>query len=173
MSGNPDAASIWADADVYIAPLATALPVDENAAFPVGWELVGLLDGEAGFEESRSRDSSDHFAWGGILVATSRRNFVLTRKFVALEDNLVVAGLIWPGSGVDEEVIPDPTHKFLIGFETVSGPKVRRVISANYAQVEEVGTIKDSESELTKREITVKIYPTAGGVLSIVQPDRS
>lgn len=170
MSGNPENASIWADADVYVAPVGSAVPADITTPFAAAWSLVGLLDGEAGFEESRSRDSTDHMAWGGILVATSRRNFVLTKKFVALEDNLVVAGLVWPGSGPDEQVVPDPTYKFLIAFETTDGAKKRRVISERYAQVEEVGTIKDSEAELTKYEITVKIYPTAGGVLNSVQP---
>ena len=89
MSGNPDKASIWGDADVYVGPTTAPTPATENDPFSGEWELVGLLDGEAGFEESRSQDSTDHYAWGGLLIRTSRRNFVLTRKFVALEDNAV------------------------------------------------------------------------------------
>lgn len=175
MSGNPDNASIWGDADVYIAnDLDAPIPVDENAPFGLAWDLVGLLDGEAGFEESRSRDSSDFFAWGGLLIRTARRNFVLTRKFVCLEENAVTTGLIWPGSVTGERRIPIPNHRFKAAFETTDEGvgKVKRVITRRHAEVEDVGTIKDSESELTKLEITIKVYPDADGVLFDVQPDE-
>lgn len=174
MSGNPDKASIWNDADVYIGPTTAVTPVDENAPFGVDWELAGLLDGEAGFEESRSRDSTDYHAWGGLLIRTSRRNFVLTRKFVCLEENAVTLGLVWPGSATGERSVPVPNHRFKVGFQTQDDGvgKSKRVITRKHAEVEEVGTIKDSESELTKLEITVKIYPDADGVLFDVQPDE-
>lgn len=171
MSGNPDKASIWGDADVFVThDLEADNPATIDDPFPATWDLVGLLDGEAGFEESRSRDTSDYFAWGGLLIRTARRNFVLTRKFVALEENAVTLGLVWPGSGLGERRIPK-ADKFKIGFQTEDGAKTKRVISRRHAEVEEVGTIKDSESELTKLEITVKIYPDAEGVLFDVQPD--
>lgn len=170
MSGNPDNAAIWGDADVYVADVDGALPASVDIPFGLDWDLVGLLDGEAGFEESRSQDSSDFFAWGGILVRTSRRNFKLTRKFVALEENAVTMGLIWPGSGQGERRIPR-NRRVKLGFETTDGDKVKRVVTRRYAEISEVGTIKDSESELTKLEITVDIYPDSDGVLFDVQPD--
>jgi hypothetical protein len=170
MSGNPEKASIWGDADVYVGPDTATIPGSIDEPFGSEWELVGLLDGDAGFEESRSMDTSDFFAWGGLLIRTSRRNFVLTRKFTALEDNAATAGLVWPGSGPGERVIPNLQHRFKIGFQTYDGLKVKRVISSLVAQVDEVGTIKDAESELTKYEITVKIYPTGEGKLFDVQP---
>lgn len=175
MSGNPDKASIWGDADVYISNDLTAPnPADENAPFGLAWDLVGLLDGEAGFEESRSRDSSDFFAWGQLLIRTSRRNFVLTRKFVCLEENAVTLGLVWPGSVTGQRRVPIANHRFKAAFETVDQGvgKVKRVITRRYAEVEEVDTIKDSESELTKLGITIKVYPDADGVLFDVQPDE-
>lgn len=170
MSGNPDKASIWGDADVYVGPTTAIIPATKDDPFPGTWSLVGLLDGEAGFEESRSRDSTDYFAWGGLLIRTSRRNFVLTRKFIALEDNAVVAGMIWPGSGPGVLAVPTPNARFKIGFQVKDGLKTKRAITRNYAEIEEIGTIKDSESELTKYEITVKIYPDANGVLFDLQP---
>lgn len=170
MSGNPDKASIWGDADVFVATdLAAALPVTVLDPFPAQYGLVGLLDGEAGIEESRSRDSTDFFAWGGLLIRTARRKFVLMRKFIALEENAVTMGLVWPGSGPGARVIPNPNARFKIGFETIDGATVKRAITRRYAEVEEVGTIKESESELTKLEITVKIYPDADGVLFDIQ----
>lgn len=174
MSGNPDNASIWADADVYVAQaLTTPNPANVNTPFSAQWDLVGLLDGEAGFEESRSRDSTDFFAWGGLLIRTSRRNFVLTRKFTALEENAIVNKLVWPGSGPGTRAIPNPNARFKMGFETVDGAETKRAITRRFAEVEDVGTIKDSESDLTKFEITMKIYPDADGILFDMQPDSS
>lgn len=164
-NGNPDNASIWGDADVYVGDLDAVNPETIDDPFGPEWGLVGLLDGDAGFEESRSRDSSDFFAWGQLLIRTSRKNFVLTRKFVALESNLVTAGLVWPGSGPGQIVVPKANHRVKVAFVTFDGSKQKRVITRRYAEVEEIGTIKDSESELTKYEITVKIYPDATGVL--------
>jgi hypothetical protein len=169
MTGNTNAASIWADANVYITDnLAATLPPTAQDAMPELWSLVGLLDGDAGFEEERSEDTSDFYAWGGILVRTSRKNFALTRKFTALEDNPFVRSLVWPGSTATKRVVPK-RHKFKVAFETIDGTTVKRVMSTMHAEVSEVGTIKDGESDLTKYEITVKIYPNAAGELMDVQ----
>jgi hypothetical protein len=173
MSGDPDKASIWNDADVYIGDVTATLPADIDTPFDGSWDLVGLLDGDAGFEEDRSWDSSDFFAWGNLLVRTSRKNFVLTRKFTALEENAVTNGLVWPGSVSGERAVPKANHRFKAAFETTDDGvnKKKRVVTRKHAEVEEVGTIKDSESDLTKLEITVKIYPDAEGILFDIQPD--
>jgi hypothetical protein len=160
MAGNVDAASLWADADVMVAPLETAIPTDAGTAFGVGWELVGLLDGDQGFTQSRSEDSSEHFAWGGILVRTSRRNFRLSVSFTALEDNETTRDLIWPGSTATSLVVPRPA-KVMIAFEMREGDKVKRLITANYAEVTVSGDITDSESSLTQYPLTATIYPDA------------
>lgn len=172
MSGDPTKASIWNDADVYIAPLGTAQPSSITQPFSNAWTLVGLLDGDDGISESRDQSSDDFFAWGSILVRTARRQFVLTRKFTALEHNATVAGLIWPGSTSTKRVVPK-TNRFLIAFETWDGDKKRRVISTLGAEVEEVGDINDTESDLTKYEITVKIYPNAQKELFDIQSTDS
>src|SRR5690606_23745136 len=91
MAGNPQNAALWADADVYVAFLADVasptVPADADTAFGVDWDLIGLLDGDAGFVESREKDETDHFAWGGILVKTGRRNYKEQHTFTALEWN--------------------------------------------------------------------------------------
>jgi hypothetical protein len=172
MSGDTEKASIWGDADVYVTDdLDAPIPDTIQDAFNESWDLVGLLDGDAGFEEERSEDTSDKYAWGSILVRTQRSNFSLTRKFTALEDNPVVNGLLWPGSTATKRRVPR-RHKFKIAFHTRDGIKEKRVISTLYAEVSNVGTIKDSETDLTKYEITVKIYPTAEGDLFDVQGDE-
>lgn len=169
MSGDPTKASIWNDADVLIAPIGSPQPANINTPFSAAWQLVGLLDGDDGIAESRDMSSDDFFAWGSILVRTARRQFVLTRKFTALEDNAVTAGLVWPGSSETERFVPNLNHRFLIAFETWDGDKKRRVISTLAAEVEEVGDITDTESDLTKYEITVKIYPNADKKLFDIQ----
>lgn len=158
MSGDIANASNWPDADVYVAPLGTSLPATVDDDFPAGWELVGLLDGETGFPEAREEEQNDFYAWGGTLVRRVRRNFKLTKSFTALEDNDTTWSLIWPGSDPDEVVVPRPEN-LLVAFEVREGEKVKRLITANYAQVDVVGEITDNESNITRYELAATIFP--------------
>jgi hypothetical protein len=171
MSGNATNTHIWDNADVYIAPEGTEGPTDLTTAWAADWHAAGLLDGDEGFTESRSEDTSDKYAWGGLLYRHTRSHHKRTIKFVALEDNDVVFGLREPGStrttasGVRTSVIKVPSdHRFAIGFETHDGDRVRRRI-ASAASVTDLGDIKDSESDPTVYEFTVVIYPDADGTL--------
>lgn len=169
MAGNPDNASLWVEADVYVNPdLDGAIPASVDEEFDPTWGLVGLLNGDDGFVTSRSEDKSDHFAWGGILVRTSRKNFKLTRKFSALEDNKVTRELIWPGSPAGKLIVPRP-QPVLLGFETRESGKKHRLITARYAIVDLDGDVTENESDLTKYELLSTIYPTGEGELFIEQ----
>jgi hypothetical protein len=162
--------NLWAYADVYFAASVVATnPATVSTPFSGSWGHVGLLDGDEGLTHSRDVDSQDYFAWGGILVKTSRRNFKHTAKFMALEDNPTTRSLIWPGSSPGSIVTPRPIPG-KIAFETRDDSgKIRRLISAGSALVELDGDIKDAEGDLTKFGFTATIYPTAGGVLFIEQ----
>jgi hypothetical protein len=166
MPVNPDNAALWANADVYISSnLDAALPASASAAFDSDWDLVGLLSGEDGFTQSRSEDISDKYAWGGMLVATSRKNFKLTYKFSTLEDNEVTRSLIWPGSTTGVIVVPVPA-KIKIAFETRDDAgKVHRLIARNYAQVDVAGDVSENETDLTKVPLVATIFPDADNVL--------
>lgn len=172
MAGNPNAAAVWAGADVYIGDLTAVNPV-AGAAYSADWDKVGLLNGDDGFSEKISVDSSDFYAWGGILVATTRRNFKLTRDFTAYEDNATMYDLWYPGNtltwtGDDFEgdiVVPDLQHKFKIAFQTETGSTIKRVTCANYAQLDDRGDSKEGENDLASRQATVVIYPDATGKL--------
>ncbi|OKI52854.1 hypothetical protein [Micromonospora sp. CB01531] len=165
MSGDPSKASLWADADVYIADdLTTANPATVAEAFSNEWGLAGLLNGEDGIEEGRDEDKGDHYAWGGILVRTSRKNFKMTKKFTALEDNDVVRGLVYPGSTATTIVVPRHGPK-KVSFEVRDDDRIERLITRRFAIVDTIGTIKDSEDELKKYEITLSIFPDGNGVL--------
>lgn len=169
MAGDPDKASLWAEADVFVAEDTTQTnPADADTAFAVGWGLVGLLDGEAGFVHAREEDESDHFAWGGIIVRTSRRNFKQTVKFTALEDNEVTRSLIWPGSTATQLVVPRPVPVKL-ALEKREGDKVHRLITERHAVIKLDGDVTENETDLTKYELLATIFPTAGGVLWTVQ----
>ncbi|AWY06645.1 major tail protein [Microbacterium phage Zeta1847] len=172
MSGNAENTSLWADADVYVAPENTEGPADLAAAWAAAWNAVGLLDGEEGFTESREAETAEHYAWGGKLFKRSTSKHKRTIKFVALEDNDTMFSLINPGStrsavgGVRSSVIKTPKSgvKFAIGFETREGDKIKRRF-AKHAEVVEVADIKESETDPTVYEVTVVIFPEADGTL--------
>lgn len=160
MSGDPANAALWADADVYIADIDATLPTDAEDPFGVEWDLVGLLDGDAGFEHSGDFQAKDDFyAWGGLLVRSARRNWKQQVKFTALENNDTVVDLFSP------YVVPDPHFSFLLALETRESDIVHRVITSNYAQVDARDNLKASESDLQKYGFTCTIYPDGSGNL--------
>ncbi len=173
MSGDTANAALWTNADVYKADLGAVEPTDVLTAWDAAWEAAGLLDGEEGFTESRDEDSSEFYAWGGILVKKTKSKHKRTIKFVAMEDNPVVFDLVNPGStrgtpdvsGNTVSTIKVPTvDEFAIGFEVRDGDKIKRRI-VKRAMVEEIGEIKESENEPTVYEITVVLFPEADGTL--------
>lgn len=166
--GDPKNADIWADADVYTAPLGTANPATIDDPFGSGWDQVGLLDGDDGFVFARSEDVGDKFAWGGILVRTSRRNFKQTVKFNALEDNATTRALVWPGSTSSQLKIPKP-DRLKIAFEIREGDTVKRLISNYEAEVSVEDDIVEQEADPTKYGLLATIFPSAGGILFDIQ----
>lgn len=174
MAGDTANVTQWGHADVYIADNGTASPADTWSAWAAPWAAVGLLDGEAGFAEAREQDSSDFYAWGGILTRTVKSKHKRTVKFSALEDymdNPQVHRLLNPGSAVpvtagdvtSVKIKPPTSDRFAIGLELRDGDTTKR--RTGIAEVQEVGEVVDSESGTTVYEITVVIYPDANGDL--------
>jgi hypothetical protein len=164
VAGDPTNASLWTDADVYVGPLTAVDPATIDDPFGSDWGLVGLLDGDEGFSESRDEDVDDKYAWGGILVRTSRAHFKLTKSFTVLEDNATTRGLIWPGSTDTQIIVPRPA-RIKMAFETREGDKVKRLITAQYAEVSVDGDITENETDLTSVSLVATIFPTSGKVL--------
>lgn len=173
MSGDAKNTALWSGADVFIAPADTDGPTDVATAWAAAWKVAGLLDGEEGITEARDGDSSEHYAWGGILFKRTSSKHKRTFKFVALEDNDVIFSLVNPGStrttdvatGVRKGTIKVPKgYRFAVGFEVREDGKVKRRFALN-AEVQEIGEIKESETEPTVYEITVVIFPEADGTL--------
>lgn len=176
MAGDPQNAALWANADVFVGPVGASVPSDITTPWDEvdpDWGLVGLLNGENGFVETREEEVNQHFAWGGLLVRISRAQHQRNITFTALEDNEVVFGLLNPGSdrdtdsetGLTTSVVRVPTpDTFAIGFETRDGNKVRRRV-VKTAQIQEVGDVTETESELRAFEITVALLPQSDSEL--------
>lgn len=171
MAGNTKNTALWQGADVYIAPEGTVAPTTTAEEWGEAWGLVGLLNGEEGFTEERDQDTSEYYAWGGILYRRTSSKHKRTFKFVALEDNDVVFQLVNPGSsresalGEIKSTIKVPEiRRFAMGMEVRDGDRIKRRI-VGHAEVSEVGEIKESEEDTTVYEITVMVFPEADGTL--------
>lgn len=138
---------------------------------PGQWDFAGILDGSAGFNETQANDSTDFNGWGVGVVATSRKNLVITRTFTVLEDNATTlglrydtSGLVVAGDGYSGTLAGrDLSHKFKIAFETRTSDTVKRLISKNHAEIDSIGDVTEGEDNTASFPITVKIYPDANG----------
>lgn len=170
MANDIENANAWADADVLIAPLGSAIPADESTPFDSDWEFVGLLDGEKGFTHTRAEDATDKFAWGGILMKRTRKNFKETVAWTAFEYNDVTRAIMYPGSTAGVRKVPRPVP-ILVALEKRDGDTVRRLITANYVMVDATGEVKDNEGDVTGYDFTASVFPTGDGDLWIEQPE--
>ncbi|NYI06069.1 hypothetical protein FHU37_003012 [Allostreptomyces psammosilenae] len=134
------------------------------------WKAVGLLS-EDGATESREEDTSDFFAWGGMLVRTRKSRHKRTITVTCLEDNLTVFGLVNPGStvtttgGVNTRAVRVPTREKMAFVLELTDGNVTRRRHIPTAEVTEVGEVTLSDSELTAYALTITIYPDADGLL--------
>lgn len=181
-TGNTLNTAVWGGADVLIAPLGTAIPVD-NAAFDPAWKFVGLLDGGQGFEEGIEVDSTDHEAWGFGVIATTYKGQKTTKTFTALEDNSTVMGLVYDTAGMtfDDAAgtysgdlgVKDFTARVLVAFVTYSGTTEKRAISKNYATIAATAAGSESEEALQSKGFTATIYPDSNKKLWTVYKGAS
>lgn len=160
---NKKNVNIWKDAHVYVNDVLD-LPESGDAPVPTSWNEVGLLNGEAGFDEQRKWDESKEFAWGVGHVETGRKNFEMTRTFEALEDNETVDSLYEAGSTDDVVVVPRPANKYIL-FETINQHgKVERRITKEKADIWAPGS-KRAESGLASKAFTADIFANGQGEL--------
>jgi hypothetical protein len=136
------------------------------------WKAVGLLS-EDGASESRDEDTSDFYAWGGKLIRTQRSKHKRSISVTCLEDNLVVFGLVNPGStvtttaGVNTRTIKIPkSEKRSFTLELTDGDVTKRRHIPT-GEITEVGEVTLSESDLQAFELTITLYPSADDVLYV------
>lgn len=97
MSGDTANPRVWFNADVYVGPVGSTQPTDVTAPLNASLKALGLLS-EDGMTETRGDTTDDKYAWGGILVRTTRSKHKRQFKVAALENNSTVFGLVNPGS---------------------------------------------------------------------------
>lgn len=174
MAGTVSNTALWGNADVYVAPASSLGPINVVQAYAAPWVAVGLLDGDEGFTMSQENETSDHYAWGGLLVRRTRSKHKRTIKFVCLEENAAVFGIVNPGSatptsaaGLTTRTVKVPTNpEIALSFEVRDGYNVKRR-TVKRCQVSEVGEVKDSEADLLAYEITVTLLPESDGTLFV------
>lgn len=171
MAGDPTKVSMWTNADVYKAPVGTPFPDDVETAWASPWAPVGLLDGDEGFTMARDEETTEHFAWGGLLVKKRKSKHQRTIRFVAMEDNDITFELVNPGSertvalGLTTSVVKVPVSaEFAFGFELREGAKVTRRF-VERGEITEVADITESETDPTVYDMTTTLYPDAEGTL--------
>jgi hypothetical protein len=170
---------LWSEADVlvynYPTPTTTLpggdVPVDADAPFvisPAKWSYLGMLVGDAGIEQSREWTEKDIPAWGYGTIKIARKDFKLTTKVSALEDNLVVNEILWPGSSSSALKVPQPLSRFIAFEKRSADGEVNRLISAMPADLW-APNIKDVEGDANTKEITVRVFADSSEVLWHVQ----
>ena len=171
MAGSTANPRIWVNADVFAAPVGTTAPTDIATAWAAAWKALGLLS-EDGMTESREDDTEDHYAWGGILVRTTRSKHKRTLVVTALEDNPTVWALVNPGSAVPTTTtgvttrivkVPQPNPQ-AFGFELKDGTITSRLVVPR-GEIIEIGDRTISDAEMAMYELTINVYPDATGVL--------
>lgn len=172
MAGDTSNPRVWANADVFTAPLGTTAPTDVASGLDSDWDDLGLMS-EDGFTEAATDSQDDKYAYGGILVRTTRSKHKRTMKVIALEDNPIVFGLVNPGSDASTtgsittrnvKVPVTDRRAFLLELRDGDLTK-RRVIPSG--EILDIGDIAISDSEMVAYEMTITIYPDADGVLYI------
>lgn len=170
MAGDTDNPRIWTGADVYAGPTSTTAPTNVATALNAGFRPLGLLS-EDGMTESRDDDVTDHWAWGGILVRTTRSKHKRTFVVTALEDNDVVFDLANPGSdtattgGVTTRTVyvPDPNPQSFV-FHLTDGSNSKRIYVPR-GEVSAVGEKTYSDADMAMTELTITVYPDENGLL--------
>lgn len=150
MAGDPDNASMWDDADVFVSfDLEADVPATVDDDFSGDWVLVGLLDGAAGFAETVDEPRTTGRAWGAGVIKTNYKGAEVTRKFTALEDNETTERL----------ARPNLREKVLIAFETREADKVTRHIARKPANVRRAGDSTANEDNLAMIPFQADIFP--------------
>lgn len=170
MAGSVANPRIWLNADCYRAVLGTTAPTDTTTSLAAAWKAFGLLS-QDGATEGRSQDSTDFYAWGNILVRNVRSKHKRTIKVTALEDNLVVWGIVNPGSSavsvstLTTRTVKVPTSDIAAYLlQTSDGSIIRRRVIPR-GEVVDVGDVVLKDSDMQAFELTIDIYPDSAGVL--------
>lgn len=179
MAGDPNNVKIWAEADVYIiipsdliGDIADVMPASISDPLPSLCRPAGLLNGDAGFEESVEWDKTEHPAWGYGTIKIGFKNFKMTRKFTTLEENPTVAYLRSKNDTGNRVKVSKPAEVYVLFEKRTDDGQKHRLLSCMPSSVE-YGGRTENESDLPEIEFETTIIPNSDKELFITQSSES
>lgn len=172
---NVTAGKPLASGGIWIAPAGTTGPTTVSEALGAAYKSAGYI-GEDGVTEANERDTSKIKAWGGDVVKIVQSEHSVTYSFRFIEalngdvlkavygDDNVTTTAATASSGTIHEVKikGDSLPHLAIVFEIKDGD-ARIRISAEDAQITEVGEITYSDEDVIGYEVTVECFADAEG----------
>jgi hypothetical protein len=160
---------------ILVAPLATAIPVNETTAPNAAFKSVGYV-GDSGLVRSEKSDSDTIRAWGGDVLVVINKGSTYTAKFSLAEYlNPLTQQLIYGDANVTVTAATasagnkmaivgkavDAPHKEWI-IELFSGLAKGRVIFPD-AQITECDDVTYKDDDIAARGVTLTLFPDASG----------
>lgn len=172
---NVAAAKPAATGGVLVAPIGTALPVDEAAAPNVAFKSLGYA-GEGGVTRAESRSTDKKKAWGGSIVKSLQTEYGVTYKVILIEHYNPDVQTAIHGAGsvtITAATVSTGTKIAIAGnsatlprqswiFEMFDGPAKTRHVLPN-AQITEVGDVVYDSGDLIAYEATIDCFEDATG----------
>lgn len=160
---------IWIGADVYVAPLGTAMPTDITTALNAAFIPLGLVSDD-GPSLTTDNDSTDFYAHGGVFIRTVRSKYKNQIKVMPMENNKTVWALTNPGStvttaaGITTRVYktPVPAPQAMIWQLTDGAVTSRRLFTK--VDLESVGESSFGDTEINGTELTLNVYTDSSNV---------
>lgn len=173
---NVAAGKPLASGGIYLATIGSTAPTSVSAALVAAYKSAGYI-GEDGVTEGGERSTTKIKAWGGDVVKVVQDEHSLTYTFRFIEamngdvlaavhgaDNVTTTPATLTSGTIHEvKVTGDSLPHFQIVFEIKDGDNRIR-ISAEDAQITEVGEITYADSDVIGYEVTVECFAGPDGV---------
>lgn len=173
---NVAAGKPLASGGIYLAPIGSAAPSSVSDALDAAYKSAGYI-GEDGVTEGGERSTTKIKAWGGDVVKVVQDEHSLTYTFRFIEamngdvlravygdENVQTAAATETTGTIHEvKVTGETLPHFQIVFEIKDGDNRIR-ISAEDAQITEVGEITYADSDVIGYEVTLECFARTDGV---------
>lgn len=160
----------WADADVLIAAVGSAVPATKDDPFSSDWDSVGYIDGETGFSNAREQTYTDTKAWGAGRIKRTSKDYMESVSWKSWEYNETTRSLLFPGSTASVRKVPKSVPILVALEKTNADGEVRRLITSQHAIVDPAVAIEDKEGDTTGYTFVANIIPNPDEELWIEQP---
>lgn len=173
---NVAAGKPLASGGIYLAPIGSTAPTSVSSALDAAYKSAGYI-GEDGVTEGGERSTTKIKAWGGDVVKVVQDEHSLTYTFRFIEamngdvlkavhgdaNVTTTAATVSSGTIHEVKVTSDTLPHFQLVFE-IKDDNNRIRISAEDAQITEVGEITYADSDVIGYEVTVECFSNSEGV---------